>query len=191
MSRTEFLFAVGGLLLTPGPTNALLALAGSMAGLRRALALIPVETAGYLLVVVPLALFGGTLFGRFPVLGEVVKLAAAAWVMFLAVRLWRPGTQEGESSPVTPERLFVTTLLNPKGLVFGLVLLPAAGAAQFGERLALFSVLLVLSAAIWVSGGSLLGRAGAASRFPAVLRAAAGGWLAILSVGLAVRTLAL
>ncbi len=49
MSLEELVLALLVLLLTPGPTNTLMALAGAERGWTRALRLIPAELAGYLL----------------------------------------------------------------------------------------------------------------------------------------------
>jgi threonine/homoserine/homoserine lactone efflux protein len=189
VTTAEFVFAVAGLLLTPGPTNTLLALSGAAVGLRQSLRLIPAEFAGYLLVVVPLALFGAGLFAAWPVLGTIVKLGAAIWVMILAVRLWWPPAAVGTDGLVMPGRVFFTTLLNPKGLVFGLVLLPRPDAPEFVPHLALFCAMLPVVATIWMTGGTVLGRDRSRIELPPALRRAAACWLAILSVVLVVRTL--
>jgi threonine/homoserine/homoserine lactone efflux protein len=55
MTGFELTVAVLVLLLTPGPTNSLMLLAGAERGLTGALRLIPAEVAGYLLTVLPLA----------------------------------------------------------------------------------------------------------------------------------------
>src|SRR6478752_3236474 len=46
-----FVLSVIALLAVPGPTNTLLATAGGLGGVRRAIALIPAEVAGYLLAI--------------------------------------------------------------------------------------------------------------------------------------------
>jgi hypothetical protein len=51
-----FALAVLAVLGTPGPTNTLLATAGATAGLRRSLALIPAEAAGYTISILTLGL---------------------------------------------------------------------------------------------------------------------------------------
>jgi len=184
LGLVEFLFAVGGLLLTPGPTNTLLALAGASVGLRRALPLIGAEIAGYLAVVVPLALFGQALVDRWPVAGDVVTLAAAVWVMYLAVRLWRPDAEVADRAAVTWRRVFVTTLLNPKGLIFGLVLLPAAASPDFLPRLGAFCLLIVVVASLWAAFGDRIGRHRTQDGPPILFRRLAACWLGLLSIGL-------
>jgi len=56
MEIGAFLFAVAALLLTSGPTNTLMGLAGASVGFGRALRLVPVEIGAYLLTTLPLAL---------------------------------------------------------------------------------------------------------------------------------------
>jgi threonine/homoserine/homoserine lactone efflux protein len=189
MTSAQFLFAVLALLLTPGPTNTLLAVSGAAVGLRRSLRIIPAETAGYLLVVVPLALFGGGLLDAAPQLGTAVKLGAAAWVLFLAVKLWRPAKTDAPDALVTPGRVLATTLLNPKGLIFGLVLLPRAGKPDFGLHLALFCASLLVVAVIWVVAGSMLSRDRLEFGLPQLVHRLAACWLAVLSLGLLFGTL--
>jgi len=178
----EFLFAIWGLLLTPGPTNTLLALSGASAGLRRSARLMPAELAAYLLVVVPLALFGADLLARQPLAAGAVKLAAAGWIAFLAVKLWRvetAGTGDGE---VTARRVFVTTLLNPKGLIIGLTLLPRGTSPDFALHLGVFAASVVMVAAIWAGAGRMLKRDSAEP--PRLYRRTAALWLGLLAAAL-------
>jgi threonine/homoserine/homoserine lactone efflux protein len=184
LGLVEFLFAVGGLLLTPGPTNTLLALAGASVGLRRTFPLISAEISGYLAVVLPLALFGQALVDRWPVAGDALTLAAAIWVMYLAVRLWQPAAQAVGTLEVTWGRVFVTTLLNPKGLIFGLVLLPAMASPDFLTRLGAFCLLIVVVASLWAGFGARMGRNRTDDRPPVLFRRAAACWLGLLSIGL-------
>ncbi|MBB5986976.1 LysE family translocator [Sphingobium lignivorans] len=120
MGPAEFTLAIWALLLTPGPTNTLLALSGAQRGVRASLPLIPAELCGYLLVILPLSAGGPLLLTSFPVLATVIKLSAAAWVMYLAMRLWQPVLASRASYDVTARQVFCTTLLNPKALIFGL-----------------------------------------------------------------------
>lgn len=180
MTLMSLAAALVALLATPGPTNTLMALAGAELGWRKALRLIPAELAAYLAVALPLALAGADLLAAVPPARQIVATLAALWVMWLAVRMWhlpKPG-EVGES--VTFRKVFLTTLLNPKALVVGLVLLPGDGA--LAPRAALFAVLIVVCAMAWVRLG--LRAAGTAGLSPLIRRGAA-CWLALLSVGLA------
>jgi threonine/homoserine/homoserine lactone efflux protein len=185
VGQLEFLLAVAGLLVTPGPTNTLLAVAGASVGLRRALPLIPAGIAGYLVVAVPLAIAGQAVILRSPTVGHAVKIAAALWVMVLAVRLWRPEAAVAGRALVTWRSVFVTTLLNPKGLIFGLVLLPSPDAGTLAARVLMFGGLIVLVALLWAWFGALLHGRGAHDTPPLALRRAASVWLGIVAVGLA------
>jgi threonine/homoserine/homoserine lactone efflux protein len=185
VNRPEFIFAVCALLLTPGPTNTLLALSGASAGFFRAIRLIPFELTGYLLVVVPLAIFGTALMADQPQLAQGIKLGAAVWIMVLAVRLWFR-TPAPEADYVTSMQMFVTTLLNPKGLIFGLVLLPSGGAASFPAYLTIFVTCAVSAAIFWAAAGAVLTtRRNGKFRSPALLRFAAALWLAFISASVA------
>lgn len=185
MSLAAFLSAILGLLLTPGPTNTLMALAGASEGLRRATRLIPAEILGYLAAILPLAFLGHGLLTNQPLAAQAIKLAAAAWVMGLAVRLWGRGPLAHAGAGITAPRVFVTTLLNPKALIVGLVLLPAPAAAGFWPRLALFCATAIAVAMIWGGAGALARQGGTATQRARLIRRAASIWLAVVSVMLA------
>lgn len=150
MSLLAFMTALLSLLLAPGPTNTLMAVAGADGGLRQVWRLIPAEVAGYLLVVVPLAFLGAEVAARWPLVSVVVTVAASVWVLLLAVRLWSASSRSAGEQPVSARRILVTTLLNPKALVFGLVLLPPPSSPElFLSRLAMFCGLVTATALVW------------------------------------------
>jgi threonine/homoserine/homoserine lactone efflux protein len=193
MTNIELTVAIAVLLITPGPTNTLLAVAGAERGVARAVRLIPAELAGYLTTVTPLALLGGTLLSAAPQVRPVLTAAAALWVAWLAVGFWRMARAQdsrGDAAPagpaVTAAKIFVTTLLNPKALVFGLVLLPAGPSlpAAFGN----FVLQIVVVATLWACIGQLLRRADRSrAGLPAWLQRLAAAWLAIVATLLAYR----
>ena len=80
----------------------------------------------------------------------------------------------------------MTTLLNPKALVIGLVLLPSAD--PIGPRIAAFALLVVVVAMVWAATGAALGQSGKGRTSPWLSKVAA-GWLAILSATLAAKAL--
>lgn len=184
MTLSAFLFAVLALLLAPGPTNTLMGLNGAAGGWHRVVRLIPAELLGYLTTVLPLAYLGADIVGRWPVAALVLKVVAAIWVLFLAVRLWEvPGRTDGHGA-VTARRVYVTTVMNPKALVFGLILLPAPADPGFRLKLGLFLIAVIVAALAWNVAGSLtrIGN-GAAGRL-AMIQRTASVWLALVSVTL-------
>ncbi|NHB77457.1 LysE family translocator [Rhodobacter calidifons] len=185
MSFTELSLAVLLLLLTPGPSNSLMLVAGAERGWARALRLIPAELAGYLLCVLPLALAGAAVLDGQDGLRSLVTLAAGIWVAALAARLWRLPAIGAAGPAVDARALFVTTALNPKALIFGLVLLPSPD--RLAANLALFAGLVVLVAALWAAFGALLRQGSGQPRAMFVLRRLASVWLAAISVVLIAR----
>lgn len=186
MTGFELTIALLLLLLTPGPTNSLMLVAGAERGLTGAVRLIPAELAGYLLTVAPLALAGAALLADHEGLRTGLTLAAAVWVAVLAAKLWRVPGEAGTGPAVDARALFVTTALNPKALIFGLVLLPSPD--RLAENLLLFAGLVALVAVLWAGIGAVI-RAGGTHQPRAlfVLRRLASVWLALISVALIVR----
>ncbi|WP_114391953.1 LysE family translocator [Oleisolibacter albus] len=172
---TVFLAAIALILLTPGPTNTLLALAGADRGLRRALPLIPAELGGYLLAISAWGLLLAAVSAAAPWLPSALRLLCAAYLVVLALRLWQAGSGLSQNGPgITPQRLFVATLLNPKGLLFASGLFPAEAFVHiqgFLMAALLFASVLVPVALLWIGfGAHLLSRAGSG---PLLHRAAA------------------
>jgi threonine/homoserine/homoserine lactone efflux protein len=180
MSLAELSFAVLVLLLTPGPTNSLMLLAGAERGWARSMRLIPAECLGYFLTVLPLTVLGAAVLDGHAGLRSAVTLAAGVWVAVLAVRLWRVTDLVAASHSVTARDLFVTTALNPKALIFGLVLLPSPD--RLGTNLALFAGLVGLVAALWAGIGAALRHETGQPRSLVVVRRLASVWLAAISL---------
>ncbi|MGK6317589.1 hypothetical protein [Neorhizobium sp. DT-125] len=105
-------------------------------------------------MILPLTWLGGELISRWPETALVLKAAAAIWVMYLAIKLWAAGSNDVMDRSVTARRIFVTTTLNPKALVFRLALLPPPIAPDFLPKLTIFVALASIVAVIW----GLIGR---------------------------------
>lgn len=184
MTTVAFISAVLALLLAPGPTNTLMGLAGAQGGIGRVLRFIPAELAGYLATILPLVWLGQELLATWPSAALLLKLVAATWVMFLAVRLWGVRSDGGATAEVTGLRILVTTMLNPKALIFGLVLLPAPQSPQFPGRMALFLLAVTAVGLIWGGAGAITRQTAGGSHRLHLLQRAASVWLAIVSVTL-------
>jgi threonine/homoserine/homoserine lactone efflux protein len=177
----EFALPLFALLLTPGPTNTLIALAGAERGWRGALQLTPYEIAAYMLMTIPLAILGSRLPADQSMLRHAITLLAAVWVGYLAIRLWRlpaPDAEAGNGSGAL--RLFTTTLCNPKGLIIGLVLLPSQ--PHLGWAAATFAMILLIVSAFWAVIGHV---AGGGMGLKPIVRRASATWLGILAIWLA------
>jgi threonine/homoserine/homoserine lactone efflux protein len=149
-----FALSVLALLVVPGPTNTLLAGAGATRGVRRSLALLVGELAGYNITVAVMRQTLGAVANETSGAQLFLKCAVVAYLVFLAIRLWRAPLTAGASG-FTLRRVFVTTLLNPKGLIFSLFIFPPPPTPIAAYFLA-FSAMVVAIGATWVVAGSLI-----------------------------------
>ena len=185
MTYTAFILAVLALLLSPGPTNILMGLSGTQKGMHGVFRLIPAELLGYLTAILPLVWLGSQVLERWPAAAIGMKIAAAAWVMFLAARVWRLRANSSTFHEVTACQIYLATMLNPKALIFALVLLPPLGAPEFASRLAGFVVMVVGAALLWGGAGRIIqtGSSSGGRRLRVVQRLAS-GWLGLISITL-------
>ncbi|MDK1389781.1 hypothetical protein QN224_31015 [Sinorhizobium sp. 8-89] len=108
----------------------------------------------------PLTALGAEIGFRWPSSAIVLKAIAAIWVMYLAIKLWGVGKGFGNSAQITFSRVFATTMLNPKALVFALVLLPSPHDKEFLSKLCIFAILVIGVAILWSGLGTIIGRHG-------------------------------
>lgn len=145
-----YLAALAAVYLTPGPDMALVmataARSGARAGLFSAVGIAAARFAHVMVSGLGLA----ALLTAQPLLLDTVRVAGAAYLAWLAVKLWRapagrPGTQgEALSSVNAVVRGFATNLLNPKALLFCGMLLPQFASPERGPLLPQFVWLGVL-----------------------------------------------
>jgi threonine/homoserine/homoserine lactone efflux protein len=174
-----FILAALTLLATPGPTNTLLAMSGAAAGLRPSLRLLGAELAGYMISILTLGVVLGALVKGNPAVGIALKVVCALYLIWLAVKLWREGSSALVSSePVKFRRVFTTTLLNPKAVIFAFLIVPHLAAGRFLQAL---PYLAALCAMIALVGGSWIGL-GAALRVGSGGRGI-GGWVRRIGAG--------
>jgi threonine/homoserine/homoserine lactone efflux protein len=152
-----YILAVLTLLGTPGPTNTLLATAGALTGLRRSLPLLAGELAGYLIAIAVIRLLLGPVFAAYPALAVALKLMVAVYLAWIAVRLWLRGARLTDTAgPVTVKSVFVTTVLNPKALIFSISIIPPAD-PNLGWFIAGFAAMVVTVGLSWIAIGAWLG----------------------------------
>lgn len=152
------ILAIAALLIVPGPTNILLAAGGAAGGLRAGLPLGVAAAGGYLVSVTLLAVVAGPALAASHLLPVLLKTAAILWLLACAWRLWRnPSSLAAPHAPVGPAGVFMTTLLNPKALVFAFALAPNEANALPGFLSAM--ALLTLAACLaWAGLGTLAAR---------------------------------
>lgn len=186
MSSFVFAVALGLLLLTPGPTNTLLAIAGAARKRGWGLCCIGAELAGYLTTVLPVHFLAAPLLEAHPDLARAVTGLAALWVLALSLRLWTSEPDFAGHETVTPRLVYVTTVLNPKGLVIALALLPGTLDANLLACLGVMLVLVPAIAGLWLTlGGTLIRVAG--ERHPLLVMRTASSALLLFAAGLAGR----
>jgi threonine/homoserine/homoserine lactone efflux protein len=150
-----FLVSVLILLIVPGPTNTLLATSGATVGFRRSTPLLFAETAGYILSIVLIEfMLGPAISGAYPT-ASILRLAAGAYLLMLAMKLWTTPFLVARVV-ISLRQVFVTTLLNPKALVFALVIIPFRS-PHASLYLAVFTAIVPAVGTLWIATGSFLG----------------------------------
>ena len=156
-----FIGLVVTILLTPGPTNTLLASAGIQAGVKQSLKLIPAEVMGYLIAITSWGILLESVSHFIPWLPALLKLISATFILYLAFKLWITSTNaiKLDTPLITPKALFVATLLNPKALLFASAIFPHAAWEVLHVYFVDFAVFLSLItpiAFLWIAFGTVL-----------------------------------
>jgi threonine/homoserine/homoserine lactone efflux protein len=155
---TIFILAVLSLLATPGPTNTLLATAGATVGVRRSLVMLLGELGGYLISIAVLRIVLGPVIAALPVVGIALKIAVALYLGWIAYQLWTRSASLTEDGAVSLRAVFVTTLLNPKALIFAFTIIPLEHPALWAY-FAAFAVTVPIVGFAWIVVGSVIGAA--------------------------------
>lgn len=185
MNLPTFVIAVFSLLILPGPTNAVLALASTALTVWRSLSLIAAVVLAYLAIIVPVSSIAAPLLYGHPGIASIVKLISAIWVLYLALKLRVPAPAGGRDT-LGVGQLFITTLLNPKAIIIGLTLVPAVQAG-IPAAMAILVCSLTVTSAIWLGLGSLL--VGRHAQMPPLARHCGCAVLVAFSLTLAISAL--
>lgn len=124
-----------------------------------------------MLAIVVLHAVFGDLIAAYPAVTTALRVLVALYLLAAAFELWtRQCVPEGPAAGVGFDRVFVTTLLNPKAVVFafGVIPLSAPGAAYY---VAAFAVFVMMAALGWIAVGALVGRTVLRSRSRLISRA--------------------
>ena len=154
-----FILAVLALLAVPGPTNTLMAAAGASRGVVRSLPLLAGELGGYAIAITVWTEIVGAVATSQPLVPVVAKFVAAGFLIWSAWKLWsHAGRMDLPQRGITLARVFLTTLINPKGLVFAFAIFPAVGFVARVPYLGVLAVLVVVTAVGWMSLGMMVAK---------------------------------
>lgn len=184
-----FILAVLALLATPGPTNTLMAAAGAQRGVGRSLPLLTGELGGYAIAITVWIELVGAAAAAQPLVPVIAKLVAVAFLVWSAWKLWaNAGHADLSQRGITLGRVFVTTLVNPKALVFAFAIFPHVGFMARLPYAGIFALLVIATAIGWITLGTVAARSSAglltSSRIERITAVA----LAVFAMLLAVQT---
>lgn len=184
-----FILAVLALLAVPGPTNTLMAAVGASRGVVKSLPFLAGELGGYFIAITFWTEVVGAVATSQPLVPVVAKFIAAAFLIWSGWKLWSAaGRADLKQRGITLWRVFATTLINPKGLVFAFAIFPQVG---FGARvpyLGVFAVLAVVTAIGWMSLGMVAQKSARGLLTSARVERVTSAALAVFAVLLVVQT---
>ena len=101
--------------------------------------------------------------GKFPshpeFVSQLLRVLCGIYLAYMAIFLWRSGQPTPDARhPITSLRIFFTTLVNPKNLLFAFVIFPgqSAGSDAMLLSFASFSVICFAAGSGWIAAGALL-----------------------------------
>ncbi|MDM1764302.1 MULTISPECIES: LysE family transporter [unclassified Acinetobacter] len=154
-----FIAAMLAVLLIPGPTNALLANSAYQQGFGKTFTLVPAELLGYLYGISIWALLVHLSLPIWPMLIDLLHVASALYVFWLAFHLWKTSHLETHGlsrKALTPSQLFISTLKNPKTILFAAGIFPVETWDSFAHYflvMGIFSLCLIPCAVFWMYWG--------------------------------------
>lgn len=187
-----FVVAVATLLAVPGPTNTVLAAAGATTGFARSTKLLLAAVGGYLAAIGFYSLVLGPTVAGSLTFAAALKLVASAYLVLCAVRLWCDANAGSASaSPVvSPGRVFMVTLLNPKALIFAFVIFPPGALQAFVLHAAIFAPLAMAIGGGWIAFGRFVAKSAGRFATPAWISRLAAVTLGIFATVIATSAIA-
>lgn len=156
--------------ITPGPNNLLLAASGIRFGFRATIPHMVGVHMGYSALLIAVGLGLGTVFERWPVLQDGLRIAGTVYILYLAWRILRgwsvpdPNAAQSQSgATIWPIRFLEAALfqfINPKGVIVAVTMyaayaMPSAGiAANIAMIVGVAAVVNVVSVTTWAGFGA-------------------------------------
>lgn len=154
-----FVLAMMAVLMTPGPSNALLASSAHQQGMAKTIVLVPAELMGYFYAINIWALIIHLSAPVWPNLIHILHFLSIVYVLWLAFHLWKSAhlQQYNQKHPsIQPRELFLTSLKNPKAILFAAGIFPLEtwnSPLNFVMVFAVFALVLLPVALFWMSFG--------------------------------------
>jgi threonine/homoserine/homoserine lactone efflux protein len=166
----SFDLAAALLFAVPGPTNALIAVAGARRGARAIPIVAGAALVGFIVAVGALIGIAGPYFATRPALGLALRALCALLLARSSWRLWRTaGASAAKRDATSPADVLATSLVNPKGLIFAFAIFPPlANATQTIEVFVRFGFVALVVMSLWGLAGAALGQ-GVAHRIGAAM----------------------
>lgn len=154
-----FVLALIAVLMIPGPTNALLASSAHHHGTWQTVRLIPAQLFGYLYGIGLWGLLVHLADPVWPALTSVLHIFGIAYVLWLALRLWKTKHLQAHSQKynhIRPQQLFWGSLKNPKAILISTGILPLhtwESVTAYAWVMLAFSAIMIPSALFWIFFG--------------------------------------
>lgn len=152
--------------ISPGPGNFLLLASGANFGFRRTIPTVLGISLGFLTMVFLVGIGLGEVLERFPIVTTALKIACAAYVLWLALKIGRsralrPSAPNRIEKPVSFVQAALFQLVNPKAWAVALILtVTYTNASDYLTSLmamiALFAVVNIPSISVWAVSGTAL-----------------------------------
>jgi threonine/homoserine/homoserine lactone efflux protein len=116
------------------------------------------ELGGYLTAIFILRLIASPAIAATPAIELALRIMVAVYLLHLALKLWQRGSDQFDAyGAVTFGRVFVTTLLNPKSIVFAFTILPQnLELHDLVVWLAALALMIVTVGSLWIAIGASL-----------------------------------
>ena len=136
---------------TPGPNNVVASYSGFNFGITKTIPLILGVTLGFTSLIFFLTIGLINVFKIFPILQNILKYLGTLFLLYLAYKISfsKSSKEEEKKNPVTFFDTYFFQFLNPKGVLFGIIIVSTY--LELGENYLSYAIQIVLLAFIFAS----------------------------------------
>ncbi len=136
---------------TPGPNNIVASYSGFNFGIEKTIPLILGVTLGFTALIFFLTIGLINIFKLFPVLQNILKYLGTLFLTYLAYKISfsKSSKEEKKENPVTFFDTFFFQFLNPKGVLFGIIIVSTY--LELGENYLSYAIQIILLAFLFSS----------------------------------------